>query len=113
MKVDGVWKIQMRGPYGKQTVSTAFLKKGRWLAASADHYGIGSYKVKDGEFKAKVHVSRFGQIPPIFGSKKREIDIHIKGKIQKSGDKILGTSQLEDSKQFVVDVQLTRLGDLN
>ena len=113
MKIDGVWKIQMRGPYGKQTVSTAFLKKGSYLAASADHYAIGSYKAKDGVFKAKMHISRFGQTPPIFGSKKREIDIVIKGKINKSGEKIIATSHLEDSKKFVVGVQLSRLGDLD
>jgi hypothetical protein len=113
MKVDGVWKVQMRGPYGKQTVATAFLKKGHYLAGSADHYSTGSYKVKDDTLKAKLHITRFGQTTPIFGSKKREIDIHVKGKIQKSGNKVICTSLLDGSKEFAMDLILTRLGDLD
>jgi hypothetical protein len=113
MKVDGVWKIRVRGPYGKQTIGTGFLRKGCFLSANADHYSIGSYRVKDDSFKAKLHITRFGQTPPIFGSKKREIDIHIKGKILKSGKKIVCVSHLDGSKQFVMDINLTRLGDLD
>lgn len=113
MKVDGVWKVQLRGPYGKQTAGTGFLRKGRFMSASADSYSIGTYKAKDDVFKAKVHITRFGQTTPLFGSKKREIDIHIKGKINKSGKKIICTAQLEGSKQFAIDVTLSRLGDLD
>jgi len=113
MKVDGVWKVQVRGPYGKQAIGTGFLRKGRFMSANAEHYSVGSFKVKDDSFKAKLHISRFGQTTPIFGSKKREIDIHLKGKILKSGKKIVCVSHLEDSKQFVMDVTLTRLGDLD
>ena len=45
MSVEGVWKIEMLGPYGWEAVSTAFVENGRYLGASQDHYTIGHYEV--------------------------------------------------------------------
>ena len=45
MKVDGIWKVEMLGPYGWEAVSTAFLENGRYLSASQDHDVLGRYLV--------------------------------------------------------------------
>lgn len=43
MSVNGIWKVEMLGPYGWESVSTAFLEDGKYRAASEDHYTVGNY----------------------------------------------------------------------
>ena len=69
MSVEGVWKVEMRGPHGWDPIATAFLSKGRYLAASADHYTIGSYKDGGGALKIKARTTQHGKVRTLFGSK--------------------------------------------
>ena len=46
MSVEGVWKIEILGPYGWEAVSTAFVENNRYLGASQDHYTVGHYEVE-------------------------------------------------------------------
>lgn len=112
MRVEGVWKVEMLGAYGWEAVATAFLRKGRYHAASADHYSIGSYKEDGKAFEAEVRITQFGQIRTVFGSKKKHVDTHIEGEIQKA-DKIVGMARPSGGEKFDVRLRLTRLGRLD
>ena len=46
MSMNGIWKVEMLGPYGWESMSTAFLEDGRYLSSSQDHYAVGKYKLK-------------------------------------------------------------------
>ena len=111
MSADGVWKIEFKGPYGWEKLGTAFLKDGRYLAASADHYSVGSYEVNDDIFTADIEVTQYGKVRAAYGSKKRQMGHRIDGKIKKE-DKIVGYANPSTGKKFDVKVRLTRLGDL-
>lgn len=112
MSVEGVWTVEMLAPYGWEQVATAFLWNGRYLAASADHYSIGSYKEGDGTIEIEALTTQHGKIRTLFGSKKEHVDILMEGRIKKV-DKIVGTARPSGGGKFDVNVRLTRLGGLN
>ena len=108
MSVEGVWKVEMLGPYGWETISTAFLKDGRYLAAGADHYTSGSYKEKDDTFKVKALLTQHGKARTIFGGKKKHVDLCVEGRIKKSG-KISAVAHPCDDAKFTVRLRLIQL----
>ena len=112
MSVDGVWKVEMMGPYGWEKISTAFLKGGRFLAASADHYSTGSYEVDGGTLTAAIQITQHGKVRAIFGAKKKRLSTQFEAKIKKE-DKMVGKSRPADGKKFEVKMRLTRLADLD
>lgn len=117
MSVEGVWQVQMLGPYGWETMATAFLQDGRYRAASAEHYTTGKYRVVGDEFTANLCAIQIGKARSVFGSKKKRISISIEGRIkagrEKKADKITGSSVPSVGKDFDVRVRLIRLGDLD
>jgi hypothetical protein len=112
MGVEGVWKVEMMGAYGWENVATAFLKGGRYLAASADHFSTGSYEVVDEVFTADLRVEQYGKVRTIFGKKKKSMRTRIEAKIKKE-DKIVGKARASDSDKFDVKTRLIRLSDLD
>ena len=113
MSVEGIWKVEAMGPYGWEKVATAFLRSGRYLAASVEHYSTGAYETADGTFSADLEVNQYGKVHAVYGSKKRHLHTRLEGKIKKENNKIVGKSHLVGSKQFEVKVRLTRRGDLD
>jgi hypothetical protein len=109
MNVDGVWKIEILGPYGWEAVSTAFLEKGRYLAASQDHYTIGKYEVSGDNIKVEGSVHAHSESQHFAGSGIAPRNFGCEGQI--SGARISG--QIEDSAaQQTMTARGTRLGDL-
>ena len=115
MSVEGIWKVEIKGPYSKEPFSTAFLKNGRYLSGSAEHYSIGSYEEDDGVFKAKVVITQHGGLRTMFGGKHEQVNVRMEGKVRRKGDKvsIRGTVRPSKGKGFEVGVYLIRLGDLD
>jgi hypothetical protein len=102
----------MLGPYGWEQLSTAFLQNGRYLGAGADHHSIGSYTSSDGIVKVKLRLTQHDQTRTVFGSKKKQVDIHIEGKIKKSG-KVTAIAHPPGDSKFNIKMRLTRLGELD
>ena len=117
MSVEGIWKVEIQGPYSKEPFSTVFLKNGRYLSGSADHYSIGHYEEHNGIFKAKVLITQHGGLRTMFGGKNKRVKVHMEGKIRKKGDKVSIHGVVRPckgkGKGFEVGVYLTRLGDLD
>jgi len=111
MSVEGVWKVEMLGPDGWEQLATAFLWKGRYHAASADHYSIGSYKEGGGILKVEARITQHGKVRTAFGSKQEHVDVLIEARI-KEADKIVGTARPSGGGEFDVEMCLTRLGGL-
>jgi hypothetical protein len=107
----------MLGPYGWETIATAFLQEGRYLAASADHYTIGGYEVVGDTFIADLWATQPGKVRSVYGSKKKRVHISIEARIKsgrtKKADKIVGSSRPSVGKDFDVRVRLVRVGDLD
>ena len=109
MSVNGIWKIEMLGAYGWETVATAFLEDGGFRAASQDQYTIGSYDIADNRIKMAGAMISHGDARTLFGDNKQERNLSFEGEVD--GDEIAGQARDDQSKYFIT-FRATRLADL-
>jgi len=109
MSVEGIWKVEMLGPYGWESVSTAFLEDGRYLAASQDHYVVGRYEMDGNQVRVRATTQSHGEARTMFGSRKPSMELSFDGEL--SGERIVGQAVDQDSK-YTVTFRATRLADL-
>ena len=69
MSCEGVWKVEVKDPYGWERVPTAFMKNGEYPAASANHYTVGSYREEDDAVEITALVTQYGDMHTVFGKK--------------------------------------------
>ena len=111
MSCEGVWSVEMKGPYGWERFATAFMRDGKYLGASADHYTVGSYKEDGDNLEISMVVKQYGAIRTIFGRKSADkLQVIAKCKIKKN--KIIGTGKAKDIKNFDIQLRFTRLDSL-
>ena len=112
MSVEGVWKVEMKCPFGWGKLETAFLRNGRYLAASADHYSTGSYEVNGDTLAANIQVIQYGDVRKIFGSKKKNFRHRLEAKIRIDG-KIVGRANSGEGKKHNAKARLIHMSDLD
>jgi hypothetical protein len=111
MKCDGVWKVEIAAAYGMERIATAFMKNGKYLAASTGHYSVGTYTLHGDDVVISADVKQYADLRTVFGLKTtRKMHVIIKCKIKK--DVMKGKSRLNGKKKHEVVVQLTRLDTL-
>lgn len=110
MSTNGIWKVEMLGPYGWEPVSTAFLEDGKYQAASENHYAVGNYEVSGNRIKISAATVQHGETRPVFGKTEKNLDLKLDGEID--GDVINGQAR-DDSSAYQISVQMTRLADLS
>jgi hypothetical protein len=111
MSVDGIWKVEMLGPYGWEAMATAFVEDGRYLAGSQDHYAIGSYELDGNQIQVTASMHSHGQVRTLFGAKSPQIELTFSGEISDSGDLISGQAEDKQSN-YSITYRATRLADL-
>ena len=110
MSVNGIWKVEMLGPYGWESMSTAFLEDGRYLSSSQDHYAVGQYKLNGKKIKITAVMHSHGKVRTMFGARNPLMKLSFEGAV--SGDQISG--QAEDKKnKYSIGFRATRLADLD
>ena len=110
MSVNGIWKVEMLGPYGWESMSTAFLENGRYLSSSQDHYAVGRYELTGNQVKVTAATHSHGEVRTMFGVREPQMEISFEGEI--NGDQISG--QAEDKKNnYSITVRATRLADID
>ena len=109
MKVDGIWKVEMLGPYGWEAVSTAFLENGRYLGASQDHYTIGRFQVCKDTIKVEAVMRPHSQAQNPSGGSEPPRKFGFEGQI---GDGHISGQVDESEGQQSMTVRGTRLGDI-
>ena len=109
MSANGIWKIEMLGPYGWEAVATSFLEDGRYLAGSENHYAVGSYELTGNNIQVTATTNTHGQTRTMFGSNDPSMELSFGGEID--GDKINGQAENKKSK-YSVTFRATRLSDL-
>jgi hypothetical protein len=110
MSVNGIWKVGMLGPYGWESMSTAFLEDGRYLASSQDHYAVGRYELTGNQVKVIAVTHSHGEVRTMFGAREPQMEISFEGEI--NGDQISG--QAEDKKNnYSITFRATRLADID
>jgi len=112
MSCEGIWVVEMNGPYGWERIAIAFLKKGEYLGAGPNHYSVGTYKEDGDDLVISVVVTQHGQLRTIFGKKfAGKLEITSKCRIEKNV--ITGRSKAKGMKKFDVLLRLTRIGDFD
>jgi len=112
MGVEGIWKMEMKCPFGWGQLETAFLRDGRYQAASLDHYSTGRYEVNGDTLTAEIQVIQYGKVRKLFGSKKKRFSHRLEAKIRSDG-KIVGRADSGEGKKHNMKARLIRLGDLD
>jgi hypothetical protein len=109
MSVDGVWKVEMLGPYGWERISTAFLESGTYRTASKDHFSQGTYTQKGDHLSIEADLNVYGEIRSLFGRQDSRFALSIEADV--SGDTIVGKANDHNGK-FTLHIRATRLADL-
>ena len=112
MSVEGVWKAEILGLDGWEPVGTAFVRNDRYLAASADHYSTGSYKVNGESIVLEIRTIQHGKIRALFGKKKQRFDLRIEGTIE-NADSIVGRAKSSEGETFDYSFRMIRVGELD
>jgi hypothetical protein len=110
MDMNGIWSVEMLGPYGWEPIATAFLEDGKYRSASENHYSVGSYKVSGNRIEISVVGVQHGKARTVFGKKKRKMDLKFEGEID--GGKITGNVR-DDKGIYQISYRSTRLADLS
>ena len=80
--IDGVYRVDVLGPYGWENFSTAFIEEGKFRSASADHFTDGTYSIDDGGFEMSGNLTQFADTRVLFGrADLRGLPIVFSGKI--------------------------------
>ena len=109
MSTNGIWKVELLGPYGWEPVASAFLEDGKYRAASENHYTLGHYEISGNRIKISTVGVQHGKVRTVFGEKKKEVNLNFEGEIE--GDEIKGQAR-NDRGTYQITFRCTRLADL-
>lgn len=107
-QVEGVYKVEMLGPYGWEDFSTAFIRNGEYRSGSAEHFTAGRYEISDHRFEMEGNLTQYVEHRPLFGHKDvKGLPIKFRGTIENG--KIDGQARVEDNEKYEVRFRLDRL----
>jgi hypothetical protein len=109
MKIDGIYRIEMAGPYGWESIGTATLENGRYLEGGSDHYSVGRYELEGSELTCEATMSYQGQTRTLFGKTEASYALRFEGTL--AGDQVNGVATDENSA-FLVRFRASRLAEL-
>lgn len=110
--IDGVYRVDMLGPYGWENFSTAFIEDGEFHSASAEHFTAGNYVVDEHGFEMQGNLTQYVDQRPLFGRKNiKDLPITFNGKIQ--NDMIEGDARLQDRSKHSLRLRLNRMPPIN
>ena len=110
MSIDGIWKVEMLGPYGWEAMSTAFLHDGHYWAGSAEYYTVGNYVIDGQKITAETLLVMHGKLRAIFGKLSKRYKVHFEGEIS-STSTIVGKAT-DDDGDFLVRFRAAKLDEL-
>ena len=106
--IDGVYKVEMLGPYGWENFSTAFIHDGIFRSASAEHFTAGHYELEDEAFEMEGNLTQYTDRRPLFGRKDvRGLPIKFRGRILEGI--IDGEARVADDSKHALRFRLNRL----
>lgn len=109
MSLNGVWKIEMLGPYGWEGMATAFLQDGRYWSGGADHHSIGRYEQMSDSVTVDTKTVVYQARRTLFGKHAPEYRVRFEGRL--AGDTIEGHAQ-DAEGGFLVRFRASKVADL-
>jgi hypothetical protein len=111
MSCEGVWSVEIKGPYGWERIATAFMKDGKYLGASASHYSVGRYKEDGDNLEISITTTQYANVRTVFGTKSADI-LQITYQCEIKKNKIIGTGKAKGIKKYEILVRFARLDSL-
>ena len=111
-KIEGVYRVEMLGPYGWESFATAFIHDGEFRSASAEHFTSGTYAIEDEGFEMEGSLTQYVENRPLFGrTDLRGLEIKFNGTIR--DDIIDGEARVVEDGRRSLRFRLARLPVLN
>lgn len=110
MSVDGVWTLEVYGPFGWDNRGVFIMDDGRILGGDNRQYTAGSYELSGNRFVATLSVHYYGPPRTNFGEMREEFDSTLVGDLNDSI--IEGTIGRRDRPQFDLQIRLTKRMEL-
>ncbi|PRY20722.1 type III secretion system (T3SS) negative regulator GrlR [Aliiruegeria haliotis] len=110
MSVEGVWTLEVYGPFGWDNRGVFVLDRGRILGGDNRQYTVGDYQLANADFSANLNVHYYGPPRTDFGEAREQFDTVIAGKL--SEGVIEGSIGRRDRPQFDLQIRLTKRMEL-
>ena len=110
--IDGIYNVEMLGPYGWEKFSTAFIKNGEYRSASAEHFTAGTCATEGEGFEMEGNLTQYVDYRPLFGRKEiKGLPIRFKGRVE---DKVIdGEARVLDGSRHSLRFRLKRMPYIN
>ncbi len=112
MSFEGVWRVEVMGPYGWEKIGTAFMLEGQYLAAGGDYHAVGSYEEDGDKFSVALKSTQHGKARTVFGETSKHVEARIEGKLKKP-DKITGTLHPPKNRDYELKLRMKRVEKLD
>ena len=110
--IEGVYRVEMLGPYGWESFATAFIHDGEFRSASAEHFTSGTYAVDEEDFEMEGSLTQYVENRPLFGrTDLKGLEIRFQGTIR--DNMIDGEARVVEDSRGSLRFRLARLPVLN
>lgn len=110
MSIEGLWKTEICGPFGWETVGVLVLNDGVAAGGNNNHCSLGVYKERDESVQIELAVDFYGTPRSISGVRERNIEVSISGK--RESDLIEAQAHREGDVKHIVECRLRKRSDL-
>lgn len=111
-KIDGVYQVDILGPFGWERFSTAFINDGEFRSASAEHFTAGTCLADGRQFEMEGSMTQYTDHRPLFGETRIErLPIEFRGAIENGV--IDGEARVVEDDKYSIRFRLNRLTALN
>jgi hypothetical protein len=109
MSLNGIWKIEMLGPYGWEAVSTAFLQDGRYWSGGTNQYAVGTYTQDGDKVISEATVVVHGEKKSFLGRSASRYHLRFDGEL---ADNTITGSATDGDGKFLVQHRASKLAEL-
>ena len=111
-EIDGVYKVEILGPYGWEEFSTAFMDAGQFRSASEKHFTSGTYQTKGDSFRMLGKMTQLNRHVTLFGEK-GAVDLPIRFDGLITDDVVDGEAYAAREGNYKTRFRLHRISPIN
>lgn len=112
MKVDGIWRMEIFGLYGWESIGILLLSDGHAVGGGNHHYAVGSYTESNDQLSATLSLI-YKDVPrTLFGEARHEFTVVFEGNRSTENDRIRGSMFRPEQPNMSVACRLKRRADL-
>ncbi len=106
MSIEGIWTVEVYGPFGWDNRGIYILEKGRIVGGDNRQYSVGVYEVTGDQMKAELKVHYYGPPRTVFGEATEQFGAEIEGTWKDM--EISGIVRRPDKPQYDLQIRMTK-----